>query len=262
MLIQQRCWSGHASSDVEGHWTLSAQELFVLRNTDHPQYGDVSLDPGPAPSCLTWRVIEQVSMKSGSSSELHCGDVLRTRICFVGQLALFLEEDPVAHFVILPNFEEDETVLRETLEILGCSPSAEKHMSMVLALDRLVAATGHLFEEVMATSHPPGVAGDVAETSSNTQALHHAILRLTGRFIEQEYSFTGAAQREIVRDIGSDYDTEPKSIADFRSRCEDRPRGLSRHESRQHQASSGSPRLSRWSSRFGFKPTSKFGLRY
>ena len=37
--------------------------------------------------------------------------------------------------------------------------------------------------------------------------------------------------------------TELKSIADFRSRCEDRPRGLSRHGSRQHQASSGSLRL-------------------
>ena len=37
--------------------------------------------------------------------------------------------------------------------------------------------------------------------------------------------------------------TELKLIADFRSRCEERPRGLSRHESRQHQASSGSLRL-------------------
>ena len=64
--------------------------------------------------------------------------------CFVGQLALVLEEDPVAHFVILPNYEEDETVLRETLESRGCSLSAEKHMRMVLAMDRLVAATGHL----------------------------------------------------------------------------------------------------------------------
>ena len=33
---------------------------------------------------------------------------------------LRLEEDPVAHFVILPNYEEGETVLRETLENLGC----------------------------------------------------------------------------------------------------------------------------------------------
>ena len=34
--------------------------------------------------------------------------------------------------------------------------------------EHLTAATGHVFEEVMATRHPPGVAGDVAETSSNT----------------------------------------------------------------------------------------------
>ena len=165
VLIQQRCWSDRASSDVE---TCSAQELFVLRNVDHPQHGDVSFDPGPAPSCLMWRVIEQVSMKSGSSSELLCGDVLRTRICFVGQLALFLGEDPVAHFVILPNYVEDETVLRETLENLGCSSSAEKHMRMVLAMDRLVAATGHLLH-VMANYHPPGIAEEVGCTSSNTQ---------------------------------------------------------------------------------------------
>ena len=45
-------------------------------------------------------------------------------------------------------------------------------------------------------------------------ALHHAILRSTCRFIEQEFSFTAAAEKEIVRDIGSDYDTEPKSNAE------------------------------------------------
>ena len=41
-------------------------------------------------------------------------------------------------------------------------------------------------------------------------------------------------------------------------------RGLGRQEGRQHQASSGSPRLSRWSRResVGFKPTSEFRLRY
>ena len=32
------------------------------------------------------------------------------------QSAVLLEEDPVAHFVTLPNYEEDETVLRETLK--------------------------------------------------------------------------------------------------------------------------------------------------
>ena len=59
---------------------------------------------------------------------------------------LRLEEDPVAHFVILPIYQEDETLHRETLENLGRSPAAEKHMRMVLAMDRLVAATGHLLQ--------------------------------------------------------------------------------------------------------------------
>ena len=35
--------------------------------------------------------------------------------------------------------------------------------------EHLTAVTGHIFEEVMVTCHPPGIAGDVAETSSNTQ---------------------------------------------------------------------------------------------
>ena len=82
-------------------------------------------------------------------------------VLLLDQLIVLLEEDPVAHFVILPNFEEDGTVLRDNLENLGCSPSAEKHMRMVSlgnlgrsrsaekhmrivsAMDRLVAATGH-----------------------------------------------------------------------------------------------------------------------
>ena len=66
------------------------------------------------------------------------------------------------HFVILPIYQEDETLHRETFENLASSPSAEKHMCMVSlenlgrsrsaekhmrimsAMDRLVAATGHL----------------------------------------------------------------------------------------------------------------------
>merc|ERR1712136_553714 len=92
-----------------------------------------------------------------------------------------LEEDPVTHFVVLPNYQEDEAMLRETLENLGRSPSAEKHMRIVLAMEaregpntrdkaeRLMAATGHLFEDMMATYHPPGIAGKVAGKSSNTQ---------------------------------------------------------------------------------------------
>ena len=65
-------------------------------------------------------------------------------VLLLDQSAVLLVEDPVAHFVILPNYEEDETVLRETLENLGCSPSAQKHMRIVSTMDLLVAATDHI----------------------------------------------------------------------------------------------------------------------
>ena len=64
-------------------------------------------------------------------------------------------------------------MFREALGNLGRSPSAEKRMRIVLALEaregpsaqdkaeRLTAATGHHLEDVMATCHPPGIAGRV-----------------------------------------------------------------------------------------------------
>ena len=72
-------------------------------------------------------------------------------------------------------------MLRETLENLCYSPSAEKCTRIVLAMEAregpntqdkgecLMAATGHLFEEMMATFHPPGVAGGRQARSSNVQ---------------------------------------------------------------------------------------------
>ena len=78
-------------------------------------------------------------------------------------VVVLLVEDSVAHFVILPNYEEDETVLRETPENLGCSPSAERHMRKVSLenlfplsfsspntqdqVERLIAETGHHLED-------------------------------------------------------------------------------------------------------------------
>ena len=82
--------------------------------------------------------------------------------------------------VVFPNYQEDETLHREALENLGCSPSAGKHVRMVLAMEglegpntqgkaeRFMAETGHHLEEMMATYHPPGIAGKVAGKSSNT----------------------------------------------------------------------------------------------
>jgi len=74
-----------------------------------------------------------------------------------------LEKDPVAQFVVLPNYQVDEAMFGETLENLGRSPSAEKHVHIVLAMEplespntqdtaeRLMADTGNLFEDMMAT---------------------------------------------------------------------------------------------------------------
>ena len=61
-------------------------------------------------------------------------------------------------------------MLRETLEDLHRSPSAEKHLRIVLAMEAreglntrdkvesLPVATGHLFEGTMGIYHPPGIA--------------------------------------------------------------------------------------------------------
>ena len=78
-----------------------------------------------------------------------------------------VKEDPVTYVVVLPYFLEDEAVLRETLENLGRSSPAEKHMRVVLATDArkgphshdkaecLIAATGHLVKTVHPTSLGP-----------------------------------------------------------------------------------------------------------
>ena len=44
-----------------------------------------------------------------------------------------LEEDFVAHFVVHPNYQDDESMHRETLENLGSSPFAKKHVHVELA---------------------------------------------------------------------------------------------------------------------------------
>ena len=61
------------------------------------------------------------------------------------------------------------------------SPSAEKHGRIVLTMEalecpntqvqaeHLMAVSGHLFEDIMATFHPPGITGEVACKSSKTQ---------------------------------------------------------------------------------------------
>ena len=84
--------------------------------------------------------VTEVVLHASEFSPLSCflSQVLRYHF---GQLTVLLEEGPVARSVILPNCQKDETILRETLGNLGCSPSADKHMLIVLAMELFMAAT-------------------------------------------------------------------------------------------------------------------------
>jgi len=106
------------------------------------------------------------------------------------------EDDPeaseVLHIVILPNFQENENMLKETLENVGLSPLAPSRIRVVLAMearegpegrekaDRLIQQTQHLFADIFATYHPTGLPGEVAGKSSNTQWAFRSALRHYG----------------------------------------------------------------------------------
>jgi hypothetical protein len=103
-------------------------------------------------------------------------------------------EDPentdALHFVIIPNFKEDEKILKETIENLGCAPMARSSMRIVLAMEnregpgveekanRLIALTSHLFAGISATFHPADLPGEVAGKSSNTQWAYQKVLQV------------------------------------------------------------------------------------
>eukprot|EP00928_Gymnodinium_smaydae_P043672 TRINITY_DN29218_c0_g4_i1.p1 TRINITY_DN29218_c0_g4~~TRINITY_DN29218_c0_g4_i1.p1 ORF type:complete len:709 (-),score=128.10 TRINITY_DN29218_c0_g4_i1:129-2255(-) len=87
----------------------------------------------------------------------------------------------VLHIVLLPNYKENEKMLKETLLNLACSPMARERVRVVLAMEaregdpgrekanRLISETSHLFADIFATYHPENLPGEVAGKSSNTQ---------------------------------------------------------------------------------------------
>eukprot|EP00403_Amphidinium_massartii_P032875 CAMPEP_0178438438 /NCGR_PEP_ID=MMETSP0689_2-20121128/35592_1 /TAXON_ID=160604 /ORGANISM="Amphidinium massartii, Strain CS-259" /LENGTH=634 /DNA_ID=CAMNT_0020060839 /DNA_START=270 /DNA_END=2174 /DNA_ORIENTATION=+ len=91
------------------------------------------------------------------------------------------EASDVMHIVILPNYKEDEQMLKETLENIGSSGLSKEHINVVLAMEsregpegerkaeRLMASTSHLFLDICATYHPKELPGEIAGKSSNTQ---------------------------------------------------------------------------------------------
>lgn len=110
------------------------------------------------------------------------------------------EVSSVFHIVILPNFRENERMLKETLENIGRSAIARTSIHVVLAMearegpechekaDRLRKQTSHLFADVIATFHPEGIDGEVAGKSSNTQWAFRETLRQYGPKLPRDLS--------------------------------------------------------------------------
>lgn len=95
----------------------------------------------------------------------------------------------VMHIVILPNYQEDEAMMLETLENLGRAPLARGCMHVVLAMEdregpsgrlkaeRLISQASHLFAGLIATYHPKDIPGELAGKSSNCQWAYSEALR-------------------------------------------------------------------------------------
>mmetsp|Transcript_81976 Transcript_81976/g.248591 ORF Transcript_81976/g.248591 Transcript_81976/m.248591 type:complete len:623 (-) Transcript_81976:159-2027(-) len=100
------------------------------------------------------------------------------------------ESSSVMHIVIMPNYNEDEDMMRCTLENLARSRLAHDSMYVVLAMEeregpvarekaaRLIDSTRHLFADIFATFHVDRP-GDVTGKSSNCQwAFRQQVQRL------------------------------------------------------------------------------------
>jgi hypothetical protein len=99
-------------------------------------------------------------------------------------------ESDVAHIVILPNYNEDEKMMKQTLENIARSPMASDNIRVVLAMEaregkkgqlkaeRLIEETKHLFADICAAYHPKNLPGEVAGKSSNTQWGYRQALRI------------------------------------------------------------------------------------
>ena len=93
------------------------------------------------------------------------------------------------HFVILPNFEEEEEMLSQTINNVANNTLAKKYMVVVMGMEaregekgrqkaeRLIAKHRHLFKDMFATYHPSSIPGEVKGKSSNTQWAYREVQR-------------------------------------------------------------------------------------
>lgn len=107
----------------------------------------------------------------------------------------------VTHIVLLPNYMENEKMLKETLDNLALSRMASNCLRIVLAMearegpaardkaDRIIKEKAHLFSDIFATYHPGALEGEVAGKSSNTQwAFRETLRRYGAKLAKQDLS--------------------------------------------------------------------------
>lgn len=93
-------------------------------------------------------------------------------------LAEKLDWDKVKHYVVIPNYKENEETIHNTLDNLSRSSIAKSHICVVLAMEtresgyqqkaeRLIEQFNPLFREMMFTGHPSGLPGEIPGKSSN-----------------------------------------------------------------------------------------------
>jgi hypothetical protein len=97
-----------------------------------------------------------------------------------------LNWEDVRHMIVVPNYQEDIRILRETLQRFAESPLARSHVTIVLAMEiadpsasdtanALKCEFSDSFRQIIATYHPRGLTGEVAGKSSNVAwAVRHA----------------------------------------------------------------------------------------
>lgn len=112
----------------------------------------------------------------------------------------FLEENPgidegMLHFVIFPNYQEDEEMMAQTISNIAQSALANKYMIVVLAMEaregqaatdkslRLINRFEHHFKDMIATFHPTNIPNEIKGKSSNTQWAYREVQRYYGNYV-------------------------------------------------------------------------------
>ena len=137
------CSSGYESVEEDGKLICA-----VWRRSDIPvrnSTGKIQFGHTVHYSCDVGHPTEKGVLDAFTQWTVSCdtGGVLVLSIEIHGAVCRFI----LTHSVVLPNYQEDETMLRETLENRGRSLSTEKHKRIVLAMEAPRVRTCNFLED-------------------------------------------------------------------------------------------------------------------